>query len=124
MAFKAEQGNIIFRGIVVDQVPEITYGPKLTLLQENIEIIYGSALTETEKKEFDYLEAEELDGAQFFKYLDDVFWLGNFLCIQPEPQAGDLLAGWHGLCGTGFFHAYVVKLSEDGETVTLGQVTS
>lgn len=124
MTDKTEQGHITIRGIVVDQVPKITYGPKLTVLQENIEIIYGSDLNEKEMREYDYLETEERPGSQFFRYKDDVFWLGNFLITQPKPQAGDLLEGWHGLCGTGFFHAYVVKLSEDGETVTLGQVTS
>lgn len=97
---------------------------KLTVLQENIEIIYGSTLTEAEKKEFDYLEAEELEESQFFKYKEDVFWLGNFMLFGNKPQAGELTEGWDASYGTGYFHAYVIKLPEDCQSVTLGQVTA
>lgn len=97
---------------------------KLTILQENIEIIYGSDLTEDEKKEFDYLEGDEFDCAQFFRHKDDVFWLGNFMRHESKADdADDELKGWHGSWGTSYFHAYVIKLSECGESVTLGQYT-
>lgn len=96
--------------------------PKLTILQENIEIIYGGDLTARELEEYDYLETEERAGSQFFRYKDDVFWLGNFM--RHEAKSGDELEGWHGLCGTGYFHAYLVKISDCGESVTLGQHTT
>lgn len=95
---------------------------KITTLQENIEIIYGAALTDSEKEEYDYLETEELESSQFFRYKDDVFWLGNFM--RHEAKSGDELEGWHGVYGTSHFHAYIIKLLEDGESVTLGQHTA
>lgn len=76
-------------------------------------------LTDKEKAEFDYIEnPEEETGLDFFRFKGRIYTLSDFMRIDQQSTA---FPGWHGYKGDGFFSGMLVKLSDDGEAVIVGQ---
>lgn len=85
-------------------------------------VLQGYELPESARAEFDYMEPEELDCASFVQFKGQYFDLNDFMRVE---QGGELhKLGWHGVNGTGFFHAYIIKLSDCGESAIVGQLFS
>ena len=78
-------------------------------------------LTEAERAEFDYLNWPAIDrgedSATFFRYRGQLYSLDQFMRLDPDP-AGPF-AGWHGVLNESFFSGVLVKVSDDGESVTV-----
>ena len=64
------------------------------------------------RSDFDWLDDIESDTG-FFRYRGEVFNLANFL---NQPQQG-----WHGALADSYFSGTLVRLSKDGESVTVGR---
>lgn len=79
-------------------------------------LIYGFELTEKQKGYFDYLDAEELDNSQFFKYKGSIYSLDQFMRYDCD--------GWHGCHSETYFSAILIKLSDCGEAVTVARCYS
>lgn len=97
-------------------------------------ILQAYELTEKELKEFDYLEGDSLDQANFFRYRGTCYDLGQFVrikhkgCMSFEPFAhfdhsGDL-KGWDGIMTDSFFSGIVVKYTDDNESLIVGLALS
>lgn len=85
----------------------------------NVPIIYGHELSDKWKKEFDYYDEEELDGATFFKYKDWVFDISEFMPIgkgvnNPFKECPIRFDGYK---SDGFFSGVLVQFSDDYEFV-------
>ena len=65
------------------------------------------------KKEFDYLNAEEIEEDRFFSYKGWIYSLGDFMRVEP----GSPFAGFDGHHGDSFFSGTLVKLDDTGESV-------
>ena len=76
-----------------------------------LEIVYFSDLTEAEQKDYDFCE----DGDQFFRCNNETYFLSNFMRFNSDNQIKD----FDGYCGTSYFSAYLVKLSDCGECVEI-----
>ena len=89
-------------------------------------VVYGFELTETERKEFDYLES--IDDSQFIRFKGMVYDIGEFSRIippgaprkQPTECQTIELQGWDGYLSDSFFSATLVKFVDDGESVIVG----
>ena len=95
-------------------------------------IVYGFELSKKEKKEFDWMKDEELEGACFFRYRRQCYALNEFVRIVPQGKEGypfchhdhcGTLKGWDGILTDSFFSAIVVKYADD-ERVIVGLVLS
>jgi hypothetical protein len=78
-------------------------------------------LTEKERAEFDYLPEGE---GSFFRYRGACYDIGEFSridsSIAPHPQR----PGWesfHGYASDSFFSGTLIRLSRDGESVTVAR---
>ena len=78
-------------------------------------VIYGFELSAKERAEYDFLD--DIDCCQFFRYKGYVYHLSDFMRIGKNNTD---LAGWHGYHSDSFFSGVLVKLSDDGEAVTVG----
>jgi len=81
------------------------------------EILFGYALPQQWRSEFDYYPNEELNDAQFFKYKNQYYDLGEFM---RTPDAIKLL-GWHGISNDSFFSGVLIRLTDDGDAVTVAR---
>lgn len=88
----------------------------ITTNNQERESIYGYDLTDEEKKEFDYLEGDDLEYGQFFRYKGRVFDIGEFVNVPK----GSELSAWHGYRADTFFSGTVIKICEGGESVIVG----
>jgi hypothetical protein len=81
-------------------------------------LIDAYELTATERTEFDYLDWQAIDqgndSATFFRYRGRLYDLGEFM-RSTDPN----LKGWHGYAADSFFSGVVIKLSDDGDYVTV-----
>ena len=82
-------------------------------------IVYGYELSEKEKKDFDYLESDDLEYNAFFKYKGQVYDLGEFMRINDNED----LEGWDGYSGDSYFSGTLVKLIDE-ENVIVGRYYS
>jgi hypothetical protein len=76
--------------------------------------LYGYELTNAERKKFDYMDAEEIDCAVFFRYRKSVYCLHEFERSNYNNYTGQLTET--------FFSAILVKVSEDGEYYKVASV--
>ncbi len=87
-------------------------------------VIYWYELTETEQKEFDYLDSDEKrDSASFFRYKGYVYDLGEFSYIDHclhMPQCFSDLKNWQGYLSDSYFSGIVIKYCQDYEYVIAG----
>lgn len=86
------------------------------------ELFSGYTLTDKEREQFDYYTSQEIDDQSFFRFKGNIYDIGEFM----RTQAGGALerAGWDGADGQSAFHAVVVHLCTDGESVVVGEVFS
>lgn len=92
-------------------------------------IIYGFELSERWRKEFDYLENDELDSQMFVKYHDWIYSIGDFTNLHNRMWVSEDTAkqfkGWDGYINDTFFSGILVKVDkEDTEYVTMGRFFS
>jgi hypothetical protein len=90
-------------------------------IKENLQIItdhkwkdfiYGYQLTTEEKKDYNWMDQEELETSNFFRYRGSVYSIQDFMRIENGP---DEFNGWDGYLSDTFFSGVLIKLSEDGE---------
>ena len=83
-------------------------------------IVYGWELSDSERQEFDYYDADELDCAMFFRYKGEIYDLGEFMCVDRGP-----FTGWDGYSSDSFFSGILVKYPEhDNDHVMVGWYVS
>lgn len=86
-------------------------------------IIYGFELSEKQRKEFDYLEGEELDCRKFFKYRGEIYDLGEFMRI--EKNVSEEFDAWDGYSNVTYFSGVLVRLNdENSDEVVVGRYYS
>lgn len=81
------------------------------------QLVYGYELTEAQKADFDYLDAEELETHDFFVYKGQVYDPCEFERIDKGrfPK----LANWDGIHGDSFFSGILFRW-EDTDAVVVG----
>ena len=80
-------------------------------------------LTDAEQRE----HADAYDGVKdstFFRYRGQVYDLGEFSRPAYLSHERSMLNKWHGMLGTSFFSAVLVKYSDDYESVKIGLALS
>lgn len=96
-------------------------------------VIYWHELSETEKKEFDYLVTENDDNAEhgpmntFFRYKGNVYDLHEFMRIDKAIAPHCQRPGWEkfdGYSSDSFFSGILVRYANDHESVIVGQYFS
>lgn len=90
----------------------------LNIITNNIprDIIYGYQLPKKFRKEYDFMDEEEIDNSPFFKYRDWYFYIGDFMRISNDTD----LKGWDGYMSETFFSGIVVKYTEDFDQIIVG----
>jgi hypothetical protein len=92
-------------------------------------LLQSYELSPEEVAQFDYLEGDALDSAEFFRYRGLVYDLGEFVRIAPAGAAGGPFAhydheghltGWDAIHTDTFFSGVLVRLVDDGEKVVVG----
>lgn len=77
-------------------------------------------LTPAERDDFDWLDwpaiDEGRDSATFFRYRGQLYSLDQFTRIDPGSPT---FPGWHGIAHDSAFSGTLVRLSDDGESVTV-----
>lgn len=68
------------------------------------ETIYGYALTDKERAEFDYLTPGEIDDAEFFRYKGQVYFLYDFM-----PSTHEGMSTWDGYMSDSYFSGIVIR---------------
>jgi hypothetical protein len=89
-----------------------------TVITNNVprDVLFGYDLTDRERAEFDYIDADEIGTHEFFRYLGEVYDLGEFTVAPSQSPISD----WDGYLGDSFFSGVVVKYVEDCERVIVG----
>ena len=84
------------------------------------DVIYGDELSAKERAEFDYIEAEEFDTHEFFRYKGQAYALDDFMRIDaniaPHPQR----KGWDkfdGYASDSYFSGVLVKYVDSDRVV-------
>ena len=80
-------------------------------------LLYGYELTEKERREFDYLTADEIACGSFIRYKGLVYDVGDFMRV---PNGMEGFRGWHGYSSDSFFSGIVVKISNDNDQYMIG----
>lgn len=93
--------------------------PKIVTNNVPRDIVYGYDLTPKEREDFDWMSAEDLDHASFFRYRGVVYALSEFMSTRGLPE-DSLLAKWHGHHADSHFSAVVVRYTSDHEQVVVG----
>ena len=84
-----------------------------------VPIIYGFELSDKEKKDFDYLDEEELENQMFFRYKGQVYDFGEFMRVEGNncPFEGCPIK-FHGYHADSFFSGILVSYIEhDDENI-------
>lgn len=105
--------------------------PTVTTNNHARDIVDAWQLTETEQKEFDYLNWEAIkegdESAEFFRYRGELYDLGQFSriiqvgSVRCHPMECDSphFQGWQGYMSDSFFSGMLVKYANDGESVVV-----
>ena len=101
----------------------------LRIITNNIprDILNGWDLTTEERKEFDYLEGEDLDVAEFVRFKGSVYHLGDIPSTAPGPWNHGLpeeFKGWDGYASDSFFSGILIRYVEDNERVVMATYVS
>lgn len=94
------------------------------------DLLYSYDLTKKELKEFDYMNKDELEQANFFRYRGTVYNLSDFVMINHKgtktmtpfsfyDHSGNL-KGWDGILTDSFFSAIVIAYDTRLEAVKIG----
>lgn len=94
----------------------------LTIKTNNVPrlLMYSYQLTAKELREFDYMDADELESASFVRYHGYVYDIGNFMRCGDNPD----LKGWHGYASDSFFSGTLIRLCDDSDYVVVGTYCS
>lgn len=84
-------------------------------------IIYGFELSDNVKVLFDYYDEERLNDASFFQYKRQWYDLAEFQRVTDTMENCHGFNGWHGFCSDSFFSGILIKVSDDFESVIVGQ---
>ena len=71
-------------------------------------LTYGYELTDAERKDFDYVKANEFNSHDFLRYRGRIFDVSEFIHAE-------MMSDWDGYHADSYFSGVVIKLSEDGE---------
>lgn len=84
-------------------------------------IIDGYQLSESERKDFDYIPDEDFPFAYFARYKGQLYDIGEFLRCDLEPgNLGSI--GWQGYASDSYFSGIVVRYAEgDNDRVIMGR---
>ena len=82
-----------------------------------VPIIYGYDLSDKEKKEFDFLEGEELDQSSFFRFKNWTYYLGNFMRLSNNSPFEKCPIKFDGYASDSFFSGTLVTFCEDNEFI-------
>lgn len=73
------------------------------------DFIYGCDLPESVRADFDYMDSQDLDDANFIKYRGHWYHLGEFMHSSEMPP------DWHGYASDSFFSGVLIRISDDCE---------
>lgn len=97
-----------------------------TVVKTNLQprpVIDWTELTEAEKKELDHVDTDDKqDCFNGFRFKGQVWDFEEFLRTEHDGPLSK--AGWVGIAGQSAFHGVVLHISQDMETVVVGQVFS
>ena len=95
----------------------------LTIITNNIprDFVYGHELTDNERKEFDYLDDDEILEASFVRYKGWTYELGQFMRCDTTYSP---LSEWSGYCSDSAFSGVLLRYTEDFEQVIMGRYCS
>ena len=82
-------------------------------------MIYGCDLPEKVKKDFDWIDPEDFDCADFIQYKGRYYALDEFMRVED----GSPFAGWGGYCSDSYFSGMLVKIVDD-DSVIVGRYYS
>lgn len=82
---------------------------KITTDHKPRPILYWQELTKKEKADFDWMDEEDQEGLNFFRYKKRVYFLGDFMRTDIE--------GYHGASSDSYFSGILINLSNCGEAV-------
>ncbi len=82
-----------------------------------VPLIYGNELSDKEKKEYDFLDEEELETSQFFRFKNWTYYLGNFMRLSNNSPFENCPIKFDGHAGDTFFSGVLVTFCEDNEFV-------
>ena len=89
---------------------------KITTNNVPRDLIQGYELSDKEKAEFDYIDKEEIDGHNFFRYKGLVYDLGEFMRVGHSFG----LQGWDGYHSDSAFSGILVKYVDHGDRIIVG----
>ena len=72
-------------------------------------LVYGYELSEKERADFDYIEEEDFDSHDFFRYRGRIFDLS-----EAERTS---VNGWDGQYVDSFYSAILIKLVDDDQVI-------
>lgn len=79
-------------------------------------------LAKEEQSEFDYMDDDCKECASFFRYMGNVYDLGEAIRV---PEKGELeKLGWQGMYSESAFCGVVVRYTQDLECIVVGMVFS
>ena len=99
----------------------------LTITTNNVprETVYACEVSPAEytklREQFDYLEQEDFDGMEFFKYKGEWYSVGDFMRV--DANSGIDNNKWDGYSSDSYFSGVLMKYCYDG-TVIVGQYFS
>jgi hypothetical protein len=73
-------------------------------------------LTEKEQSRFDWLDKEELQSINFFRYKGYAYHMSEFMCVDNAPS----FKGWDGYHADSYFSGVLVKLI-DSDSILCGR---
>lgn len=81
-------------------------------------VLYGFELTDSERRDFDYIDSDDFDGSTFVRYKGRLYDVGEFLRI---PERSEDLAGWDGYAPDSYFSGTLIRFDpDDSERVVMG----
>ena len=85
--------------------------------------IYGSDLTEKERKDFDW--EKDIDSTNFIRYRNRVYSVNEFMRFDyNKGKVPTEFSGWDGYLGDSYFSGIVIKMSDNGEAYKIGTYIS
>lgn len=82
--------------------------------QEECEIVYGSQLPLDQRNEFDYLNDDDFECNEFFKYRGNYYDISQFMKCDKNSAFEPF---WHGYHGDSFFSGVLIHLHKCGDGV-------
>jgi hypothetical protein len=79
-------------------------------------MVYGYELTPKERQDFDYIDADDFDSHDFFRYMGQIYDVN-------EAERSNV-AGWDGQFTDTFFSAILIKLDPEGDRIMVGRCYS